>query len=418
MSTPSSTNPQDYYLEELSRITSAIVKQSANGNCIYRGEPETYDDEKHCGKVSSTLYRTAPDDFKSGKLNLLDEQEKIIKELDSYLPAYKQKKAFEIWTELQHYGTETNLIDFTTDYHIALFFACNGSHDKPGRVIVLNRTKEIDEKYDIDKPLGPVNRIIAQKSIFAQPRTGYLDSEDIVIITVPANLKTWTLIHLRKFQDISTQSVYNDLHGFIRHRNMTWSDEARLPLLSADTALNTLPPQRPSSEDLVNTLVPAIRSYNLALEFAPYDERIYYGQALCYAHLGDNNRASETLTKAIMLKPEYAEAYTLRGLVYSLKGKSVHSISDYNRAKILDPEYSGNYFHCGIEWLRMETWECAISNLLVATDKGEDIVAAFCNIYKSVTDFEQKNGVTLPQDIAAMLQPEEPPQIQEDSVNG
>ena len=30
----------------------------------------------------------------------------------------------EILTELQHYGGTTNLIDFTTDYLIAIFFAC------------------------------------------------------------------------------------------------------------------------------------------------------------------------------------------------------------------------------------------------------------------------------------------------------
>ena len=50
---------------------------------------------------------------------------------------------FEILTELQHYGGNTNLIDFTTDNHIALFFACNGFSDKPGRVILLEKTKEI-----------------------------------------------------------------------------------------------------------------------------------------------------------------------------------------------------------------------------------------------------------------------------------
>ena len=43
---------------------------------------------------------------------------------------------FEILTEIQHYGGKTNLIDFTTDYFIALFFACDGHHDKEGRVIL------------------------------------------------------------------------------------------------------------------------------------------------------------------------------------------------------------------------------------------------------------------------------------------
>ena len=45
----------------------------------------------------------------------------------------------EIWAELQHYGGHTNLIDFTTDSHIALFFACDRFFDKPGRVILIGR---------------------------------------------------------------------------------------------------------------------------------------------------------------------------------------------------------------------------------------------------------------------------------------
>ncbi len=49
---------------------------------------------------------------------------------------------FEILAELQHYGCKTNLIDFTVDYLIALFFASTSSHHKDGRVILLKRVSE------------------------------------------------------------------------------------------------------------------------------------------------------------------------------------------------------------------------------------------------------------------------------------
>ncbi|MCE2403085.1 FRG domain-containing protein [Candidatus Poribacteria bacterium] len=39
-------------------------------------------------------------------------------------------------TQLRHYGGKTNLIDFATDYLRTLFFACDGSHDKDGRIIM------------------------------------------------------------------------------------------------------------------------------------------------------------------------------------------------------------------------------------------------------------------------------------------
>ena len=55
---------------------------------------------------------------------------------------------FEILAQLQHYGCRTNLIDFTTDYLIALFFACDSSYHRDGKVILLKRESE---EYDAEK---------------------------------------------------------------------------------------------------------------------------------------------------------------------------------------------------------------------------------------------------------------------------
>ena len=68
------------------------------------------------------------------------------------------------------------------------------------------------------------------------------------------------------------------------------------------------------------------------------------------------------------------------------------------------------YFYRGKEWLTFEKWENARSDLLFAKENGEEIVTAFCNLHKSVGNFEQKHGVQLPNDIVAMLHPEQSPQ--------
>lgn len=128
-----STQTQSATQNALSRILELIreiVEKSTNGNCIDRGEPEHYE------KVSSTLYRLAPDEFDSEKYDLESLQKEILKITRNHIHDH-EKERFELLTELQHYGSQTNLIDFTNDYHIALFFACNGSHDKDGRIIVL-----------------------------------------------------------------------------------------------------------------------------------------------------------------------------------------------------------------------------------------------------------------------------------------
>ena len=61
-------------------------------------------------------------------------QEKLLNEAKEYV-LEKNIDDFELLTEIQHFGGATRLIDFTEDYLIALFFACDKSPEKHGRVI-------------------------------------------------------------------------------------------------------------------------------------------------------------------------------------------------------------------------------------------------------------------------------------------
>ena len=111
------------------------------------------------------------------------------------------------------------LIDFTIDNHIALFFACDGFLDKPGRIILFQRTEKTNEEYKIREPQNPRNRVITQKSIFVRPPKGFLESGQYDVIDIPKSLKEPILDHLQKQHGISTQTVYNDLYGFIRDQS-------------------------------------------------------------------------------------------------------------------------------------------------------------------------------------------------------
>ena len=52
-------------------------------------------------------------------------------------------------------------------------------------------------------------------------------------------------------------------------------------------------------------------------------------------------------------------------------------------------------------------WRARNADLSAARSMGVDIIANFCNSYKSVADFERTTGIQLPEDIAAMLTPPE-----------
>jgi hypothetical protein len=57
-------------------------------------------------------------------------------------------------------------------------------------------------------------------------------------------------------------------------------------------------------------------------------------------------------------------------------------------------------------WLHLSEWKKAKADLTTARDMGEDITALFRKDYGSISDFEGKHGIQLPEDIAAMLTPQ------------
>ncbi|MDE0017298.1 MAG: FRG domain-containing protein [Candidatus Poribacteria bacterium] len=201
-------NTQETELNRILEIIGRIAETTADGDFIYRGKP------KHYEKVSSSLWRECRKEFKSEDFNVEIIQNKMLERSKDYT---HEKDEFEILTELQHFGGYTNLIDFTTDNHIALFFACNGHGGESGRIVLLETTEEI--KDYIKPPRNPQNRIIAQKSIFVRPPKGFIEPVQFVEVNIPESLKGPMLDHLQKQHGISTQTVYNDLHGFIRNKD-------------------------------------------------------------------------------------------------------------------------------------------------------------------------------------------------------
>ena len=113
------------------------------------------------------------------------------------------------------------------------------------------------------------------------------------------------------------------------------------------------------------------------------------------------------MSKVIDLKPDYADVYTHRGMVYYRKGEMEHAIADYTKVIELKPTFAEVCCNRGEAWLHLREWEKAKSDLTIARDMGADIIASFHNDYESVPDFEGKHEVKLPEDIAEMLTPQE-----------
>ena len=319
-----------------------LARKARSGDYIYRGEPKHYD------AVSSSLYREYQD-IQAEHFEIDVVQKEILSEAKKYTPSTDE---FEILTELQHYGGKTNLIDFTTDYLLALFFACDGSPDHDGRVILLRKSGEMSSHFK--QPRNPSNRVIAQKSVFVRPPEGFIQPDHAV--TIPKIAKHPLLDHLRNCHGISVETVYNDLHGFIRYQSVHQS-------ASKEFYLGLAWQNRGNDEQ-------AIKHYTRSINANPQAPNPYNNRGIAYYAKGELDRAIQDYDKALGPNPNSAEVFNNRGHAYYGKGEVDRAIRDYNKALELNPNYAEAYYSRSLVWLNMKEWAKVWSDLSAAQNLG------------------------------------------------
>jgi len=116
-------------LEGIQRLLHEVVSKSAKrvDSCVYRGEPARYP------VVSSRLYRKCLPDSAHEAFDIPRIEQETVERARQYTTL---ATADEILTKIQHFGGATNLIDFTDDYLVALFFANEGGEGEDGRLVL------------------------------------------------------------------------------------------------------------------------------------------------------------------------------------------------------------------------------------------------------------------------------------------
>ena len=203
-----------------------LINECSYEKYIFRGINQIYKGEK---TVSSSLFTKGDSDkTKKNSFSLQHAEREIIEKTRRFFPPNTSN--IEILTDLRHYEGKVNLIDFTRDLYVALFFACHGKFTREGQLILL-RIDNLDILTDIDyknnehkialiepaQTLTSKNRVIAQKSIFIYPSEGYIPKNQCTIKTINHRYKKDILEYLKKFHDIYFDTIYNDLIGFIKN---------------------------------------------------------------------------------------------------------------------------------------------------------------------------------------------------------
>ena len=419
------SNSQIGHLSSPSDIIKEIAAKSEGYEYIYRGEPECY------AKVSSTLYREYAHigaeslalEIIQGKM--LNEARKLTYEIDDS----------EILIEIQHYGGKTNLIDFTTDYLIALFFACDGAPEKDGRVI---RQKTETIKDLIKRPRNPRHRIKAQKTVFVIPPNGFIEPDKDDIVIIPAALKQPLLQYLREHHGISTETIYNDLYSFIKNQDIHRSaykafysgltfqntgdgaetpEEKQIAYEKAITYYTEALEQKPDMLEAylnrgivyrdLDKVDEALENYNTAIQLDPSYKDAYYSRGFAYLLKDDLDSALVDFSKLIELDPEHAEAYCFRGLLYFSKEDFEQGLQDCNRAIQLNPDDGDAYDLRGIAYVEKGELDNAVKDFDKAIQLQPDDAGAYYNRGNAYVEKGELDNAVKDFDKAIQLQPDD-----------
>ena len=393
-------------LEEVLQKHNELAQKSSQGDFIYRGEPKCFP------SVSSSLYRNYPS-IDTEQFDISVVQREILRAAREFVG---QSDEVDLLTQLQHFGYNTNLIDFTTDYHIALFFACDGEPEEDGRVILLHKSA-----YPLVQPRIPENRIIAQKSIFVQPPKGTVEPSDTVV--VPYALKAPMLDYLGRGHHVTASTIYNDLHGFIRyyrvhesayaafHEGLTYSksDNHREAIECYTRSIDLNPRVGESYNNRgvayfkVDDRARAIEDYSKAIAINPTSAHPYANRGEVHLTQKHFELAIHDFDKAIEFDSKHTEGYYYRGSAYFAKGDLNRAADDFGMAIELDPTYAMAYFARGLARLGLEEWEKAHADLLSSRNLRVDVGTLFSKEETSVQAFEEQFNVRLPSHIESLL---------------
>ena len=406
MNTLNQSNPQTE-LNKILEIIGKIVKISADDDYIFRGESQCHEE------VSSSLYRELK---RTGLLDL--GVEVVEKEELKYAKRYKytqETDEFKILTEIQHFSGKTNLLDFTTDYRIALFFACDSSPFTDGRVILQDRNGAVKDRIIEPCDPDPKSRVRVQKSIFVRPPEGFIVADKKVII--PKALKQPFLKYLQEKFGVSPESIYPDLHGFVSSQDtrlniyedinkgndyLESGQEAEVPekksknyqkavehftnaidnAIQLDEGLASAYEGRGSAylsigelDSSNDKLENAIEDFTEAIKYKSNYAAASNNRGRAYFTKGELENAIADFSKAIELMPGFVEAYHYRGLAYFLKGNFDDAIADLNEIIRLKPDDAVAYNRRGIIYLRKGDFDTAIVDLnkAIEMDPNDDL---------------------------------------------
>ena len=317
-------------------------------------------------KCSSSLYRKMPDDMRESRE--APALQTIYRDLivESAAKHVDFKEEEDILAKVRHYGGFTNLIDFTGNYLVALFFACRSDLEKDGRLVLLSEMHKENE-YTVCIPKIKDRRLLVQSGVFVNTAKGYIDNKDLEIILIRHEDKEGIMDYLSRHHSILESSLFNDLHGFIDNqgeilktvpffnkglqamKRKNWNEGIKqfTKVVDMHPRFYLAHYNRGLAYSGMGNIEQAIADYSKAIDMEPKFTNAYNSRGLAYSGTGNIEQAIADYSKAIELDLEYTEAYSNRGLAYNGTGNIEQAVADYSKAIELNPRYAEVYYNRG-----------------------------------------------------------------------
>jgi tetratricopeptide (TPR) repeat protein len=123
----------------------------------------------------------------------------------------------------------------------------------------------------------------------------------------------------------------------------------------------------------------SISDYTEAIRLKPDYADAYNNRGLVYDHANEYARAIKDYTEAIRLNPNDARYRNNRGFAYDDNKEYQKAIDDYSEAIRLDPEYSLAYLNRGVSYFHLGAYDRAIDDYTVAIQRQPRNAEAYYN---------------------------------------
>ena len=372
---PPTNNPYPNASEGIQQIINLTEGQ----DCIFRGESAHYKDP-----CSSTLYRqlkrvNATPRSIPGLLK--KRQNKLIEQMRPH--EEEGKNDLERLMACQHKRAKTNLLDFTGDYAVALFFACSDYErkDESGQVFVkqsstfpkleTEKNELPEDKTVLLEPPKRLKRAKDQKGVLIHVPGGSLPVAEGETVVIKAEWKQEIVEYLEKMNQVSHETLFDDIEGVIERQDREIKqsafeetqastslkgfakpkDNQTILIMESYIRLLMVPTQGLYRELLKDHAKVLVARLTDVLKRNPQDTDTYFNRAFIHHSKPDFDytKAISDYTRVIELKPDYPEAYNNRGTVYMTKPNPDYerAISDCDYAIKLDPGYAIAYINRG-----------------------------------------------------------------------